>query len=666
VGERERKPQERRKQRRQEDGSSSFDSNPCPRALDLTVISSFSEHQRKPRCRARGVLTHDCCSLPAAADLRIRVIGVADSHSSSHSSTPHHNNVFSPSPSPIRGSVVTLSLNDLIESDYTDEYDRADQPLWIQVENANPKEIARIGEHFGLHPLTIEGIQTRHTREKLEIFQNYLFLVFHSLHGGSNGGGGGFHEYRDRQFNKPQTQQLALPGTFAATNTVDPYDMTRAQAAEMAGRSTVDADESHYRHSAHTTPSHNNSSQHSHNNSFSPPPLVHEGSRLISGQDKTTARYYGGVSFQGMEMEQTNAMPAPSPLPPRRHKPSMSISRSSSNLSVPGNPNQAAAGVAKTPPPQPSPHRTQSNAAPGSSASNQLVVPAPLITTHVDRFQLPFPMGMGPDVSSPHLSSESGSSAASDTSQSSEEDEPSQSTAGSPQVQKPGAASPQSPLLTTGSPRSPSKPAPMVSTVASAQAVAALARESEPLRTSPIKLVVFPNLVLSFHSSNLDTVNAVRFRLQRVYSDAVESTAWIIHALLDSITDSLLPVVNATAVEVDALEELIYVLSGSEHRDLLKRMGMTRRRLSFLRQRLWSKRDILMSLIGKVSLAFLSVARISHVLLLSLRCSLRRVLFDFVLSSVGLATLPRRRADSLPARRVRPRRDDVAQGRSRV
>ena len=274
------------------------------------------------------------------SDLCIRVIGVADSHSSSYSTL--HNNAFSPSPSPIRGSVITLTLNDLIESEYTDEYDRVDQPLWIQVENANPKEIARIGEHFGLHPLTVEGIQTRHTREKLEIFQNYLFLVFHSLHGGSNGGGGGFHDYRDRQLNKPQNHQLALPGTFAAANTVDPYDMTRAQAAEMAGRSTVDADEVHYHHSVHTTPSHSNS-ENSQSNAFSPPPLVHEGSRLISGQDKTTARYYGGVSFQGMEMEQPNVKPAPSPLPPRRHKQSMSISRSSSNLSVPGNPEYSTA-----------------------------------------------------------------------------------------------------------------------------------------------------------------------------------------------------------------------------------------------------------------------------------------------------------------------------------
>jgi Mg2+ and Co2+ transporter CorA len=124
-------------------------------------------------------------------------------------------------------------------------------------------------------------------------------------------------------------------------------------------------------------------------------------------------------------------------------------------------------------------------------------------------------------------------------------------------------------------------------------------RADAALRTSSLKLVVFSHIVLSFHSSCLDTVRIVESRLVP-YAFTVESTAWVLHALLDAIVDSLLPIVNAECMAVDALEDLIHMLSGSEHRDLLKRMGMTRRRLTFLRQRLWSKRDILGSLIGRV------------------------------------------------------------------
>ena len=138
-------------------------------------------------------------------------------------------------------------------------------------------------------------------------------------------------------------------------------------------------------------------------------------------------------------------------------------------------------------------------------------------------------------------------------------------------------------------------------------------QSASAMHTASIKLIVFPHLVLSFTSGlRFPTLLAVRHRLRKVYDNRLESTAWIIHAMLDSIVDALLPVVDGTVVEVDALEDLIYVLSGSEHRDLLKRMGLTRRRLSFLRQRLWSKRDILMSLIGKDWQLFLAGVQIPY------------------------------------------------------
>lgn len=134
----------------------------------------------------------------------------------------------------------------------------------------------------------------------------------------------------------------------------------------------------------------------------------------------------------------------------------------------------------------------------------------------------------------------------------------------------------------------------------------------DSLRTTPIKLIVFPHLVLSFHRSRNAVIRAVRQRLRRTGGNRVASCSWLVHAMLDTITDSLLPVVDGTSAEVDALEDLIYVLSGAEHRDLLKRMGLTRRRLHALRQRLWAKRDILMSLIGKDWQHFLSGVQLPY------------------------------------------------------
>lgn len=56
----------------------------------------------------------------------------------------------------------------------------------------------------------------------------------------------------------------------------------------------------------------------------------------------------------------------------------------------------------------------------------------------------------------------------------------------------------------------------------------------------------------------------------------------MIHAIIDCIIDSHMPVVDAVIRELDALDEMVHEFGG-EHRDLLKRAGMCRRRLAFLR-----------------------------------------------------------------------------------
>ena len=66
--------------------------------------------------------------------------------------------------------------------------------------------------------------------------------------------------------------------------------------------------------------------------------------------------------------------------------------------------------------------------------------------------------------------------------------------------------------------------------------------------------------------------------------------------MLDSNSSSLCPVVDHDSAEqeVDRLEELIYVsaLEGEQYADLLKRMGLTRRRLVGLKQALLSARAV--------------------------------------------------------------------------
>jgi Mg2+ and Co2+ transporter CorA len=64
------------------------------------------------------------------------------------------------------------------------------------------------------------------------------------------------------------------------------------------------------------------------------------------------------------------------------------------------------------------------------------------------------------------------------------------------------------------------------------------------VKTTPIRLVAFANCVISFHNSNLMAIKQVRKRADKLYKNRIENTAWVIHGVLDCITDSLMSVGN--------------------------------------------------------------------------------------------------------------------------
>jgi hypothetical protein len=82
-------------------------------------------------------------------------------------------------------------LNDILASykfddfkkETEDEKSPAEQStIWIDIEGENTAEITQIGKRFGLHPLTVEDCTSHQGRQKLEPFQEYMFLVLKSLH----------------------------------------------------------------------------------------------------------------------------------------------------------------------------------------------------------------------------------------------------------------------------------------------------------------------------------------------------------------------------------------------------------------------------------------------------------------------------------------------------
>lgn len=89
--------------------------------------------------------------------------------------------------------------------------------------------------------------------------------------------------------------------------------------------------------------------------------------------------------------------------------------------------------------------------------------------------------------------------------------------------------------------------------------------------TTPIRLLVFPNLILSFHRGHVSIVHVIRRRLEMVASrlaccllvmrwlsrfasqlshNRIENTAMLVHAVLDTIVDSHALFVDGAVAEV--------------------------------------------------------------------------------------------------------------------
>lgn len=71
--------------------------------------------------------------------------------------------------------------------------------------------------------------------------------------------------------------------------------------------------------------------------------------------------------------------------------------------------------------------------------------------------------------------------------------------------------------------------------------------------------------------------------------------------MIDDITDSFAPLIQHTELEVDSIDDLVLVLSGSEQADLLRRLGSCRKTVMQLLRLLGPKADVVRSLIKRYS-----------------------------------------------------------------
>ncbi len=74
-----------------------------------------------------------------------------------------------------------LQHNELSIDEVSDVLARHDATIWVDVVDPSLEEIARIGEEFGFHPLSIEDAMRGGQRPKIDPYDGYQFIVFYGL-----------------------------------------------------------------------------------------------------------------------------------------------------------------------------------------------------------------------------------------------------------------------------------------------------------------------------------------------------------------------------------------------------------------------------------------------------------------------------------------------------
>ncbi|KAI8892965.1 cora-like Mg2+ transporter protein-domain-containing protein [Globomyces pollinis-pini] len=116
-----------------------------------------------------------------------------------------------------------------------------------------------------------------------------------------------------------------------------------------------------------------------------------------------------------------------------------------------------------------------------------------------------------------------------------------------------------------------------------------------------IYIVIFNECVLSFQFTHNPHSRNVRSRIDQLSTFGLHvTTDWINYALIDDVTDSYIPLMKVIEREVDAIEELVLILvKETDQQDMLRRIGMVRKRVMQLLRLMNTKADVVKMIINR-------------------------------------------------------------------
>ena len=113
---------------------------------------------------------------------------------------------------------------------------------------------------------------------------------------------------------------------------------------------------------------------------------------------------------------------------------------------------------------------------------------------------------------------------------------------------------------------------------------------NETVATSELDLYLGPSYIVTFHHQPVTAITEVRARCQRAAPLPARGPDWLAHAILDTLVDHLLPVVEAMDEEIAALEDQALA---NPQPALIERMTGLKRATLRLRRLVAPQRDVI-------------------------------------------------------------------------
>lgn len=108
-----------------------------------------------------------------------------------------------------------------------------------------------------------------------------------------------------------------------------------------------------------------------------------------------------------------------------------------------------------------------------------------------------------------------------------------------------------------------------------------------------VYIVIFKEGVLTFHFGPIYHCSNVRRRVRQLRDYVDVSSDWLCYALIDDITDSFAPVIQAIEYEADVIEDSVFMARDMDFAHMLQRIGESRRKTMTLMRLLSGKADVI-------------------------------------------------------------------------